>query len=284
MKLVKGGSPVRRIFLASVFFLVGNSVAFASDSAPVSVAVHEDLVSATLDNASLERALAALGQPLGFTAHIDPSLSATIVTETFQDVPVDRVLDRLLRGMNYALAGSSLYVWPRDEKSASPPTNPEEWTVVESKDTPQEESSEDYPTIETWQADFENSTDPEARLEALEDILAHSWEEGEEDIIPTLVTALQDEEPDVRTLALEGLYGIEHPEDQDSIRDAVVQMAESDPLPEHRVQALVWLTERNPKDAKVLLEYTLSDSDPDIRAFAAGLLEEFQTFAPDVPE
>ncbi|UCE63357.1 MAG: HEAT repeat domain-containing protein [Nitrospirota bacterium] len=278
---MKGQVPVRRIFLAGVFFIIGNSFAFASASAPINVAVHEDRVSATLHNASLERVLAALGQPLGFTAHLDPTLSSNIVTETFNDVPADRVLDRLLRGMNYALAGSSLYVWPRDANSASPATNPEEWTVVESKETPQEEDSENYPTIETWQADFENSSDPEARLEALEDILAHSWEEGEEDIIPTLVTALQDDEPDVRTLALEGLYGIEHPEAEDSIRDAVVKMAESDPLPEHRVQALVWLTERNPQDAKVLLEYTLTDSDPDIRAFAAGLLEEFQAFIPE---
>ena len=278
---MKGGISVRRIFLASVFFLAGNTFASASAPAPINVTVEGDRVSATLHHASLERVLAALGQPLGFTAHIDPILSSQIVTETFKGVPVDRVLDRLLRGMNYALAGSSLYVWPRDANSASPATNPEEWTVVESKETPQEEDSEEYPTVETWQADFENSPDPETRLEALEDILANSWGEGEEDIIPTLVTALQDEEPDVRTLALEGLYGIEHPEAEDSIRDAVVKMAESDPLPEHRVQALVWLTERNPQDAKVLLEYTLTDSDPDIRAFAAGLLEEFQAFIPD---
>lgn len=273
--------PVRGIFLVSVFLLMGNTFAFASASNPINVAVHEDRVNATLHNASLEKVLAALGRPLGFTAHIDPTLSSNIVTETFHDVPVDRVLDRLLRGMNYALSGSSLYVWPRNANSASPATNPEDWTVVESKEAPQEEGSENYPTIETWQADFENSSDPETRLEALEDILAHSWEEGGNDIIPTLVTALQDEEPDVRTLALEGLFGIEHPEAEDSIRDAVVKMAESDPLPEHRVQALVWLTERNPQDAKVLLEYTLTDSDPDIRAFAAGLLEEFQAFNPE---
>lgn len=281
MKILKGRVPVRKMFLASVFFLMGNSFAFASASTSIDVAVHDNRVSAALHNASLERVLAALGQPLGFTAHLDPTLSSNIVTETFKDVPVDRVLDRLLRGMNYALAGSSLYVWPRDANSASPPTNPEDWTVVKSSKTPQREDSEDYPTIETWQADFENSRDPEVRLEALEDILAHSWEEGEQDIIPTLVTALQDEEPDVRTLALEGLYGIEHSEAEDSIRDAVVKMAESDPLPEHRVQALVWLTERNPQDAKILLEYTLTDSDPDIRAFAAGLLEEFQAFIPE---
>ena len=273
------------IFLGGTFLILLSSHSTGSASTSVKVTVEEDRVNATLNNASLEQVLAALGQPLGFTAHIDPSLSATIVTETFNNFPVDRVLDRLLRGMNYALAGSSLYVWPRDGSSASPNTHPEEWTVVASKaPTPEEEQFEEYGTIETWQAELENSVDPEARLEALEDLLAHSWQEGGEQIVPSLVAALQDEEPEVRTLALEGLYGIENSESQDTIRDAIVKMAESDPLPEHRVQALVWLTERNPDEAKVLLEYTLTDSDPDIRAFAAGLLEEFQAFAPGVEE
>jgi len=271
-----------RIFLAAAFLFLWSSHATLSASPPVDVTVHGDRVSATLNNASLEQVLAALGQPLGFTAHIDPSLSTSIVMETFKDVPVDRVLDRLLRGMNYALAGSSLYVWPRDASSASPGTNPEEWTVVASEDPPpEEEYSEEFENIETWKAELETAIDPEARLEALEDILAHSWENGEEEIVPSLLTALQDEEPEVRTLALEGLYGIDDSESQDTISDAIVKMAESDPLPEHRVQALVWLTERKPEEAKVLLEYTLSDSDPDIRAFAAGLLEEFQAFIPD---
>jgi hypothetical protein len=268
-----------RIFLMGAFFLMWNTYATASITGPIYIVVDGERVSATLNNASLEQVLAALGQPLGFTAHIDPSLSDNTVTETFKDVPVDRVLDRLLTGMNYALAGTSLYVWPRNASSASLETDPEEWTVVAAK----EPAPEQYFSIETWQAALEHSADPEIRLEALEDLLTHSWEEGEEVIVPTLVTALQDEEPDVRTLALEGLYGIEHPEAQDAIRDAVVKMAESDPLPEHRVQALVWLTERNPQDAKVLLEYTLSDTDPDMRAFAAGLLEEFQAFAPEDP-
>lgn len=284
MVAMNGRARLWRIFLTVACFLIWSTCATASTTAPINVTVHADRVSATLNNASLEQVLAALGQPLGFTAHIDPSLSANIMTETFKDVPVNRVLDRLLRGMNYALAGSSLYVWPRDTSSAPPGTNPEEWTVVASKKPAQEEVSEEYPSMETWQAELENATDPEARLAVLEDILAHSWEEGEEDIIPTLVTALQDEEPDVRTLALEGLYGIELAEAQDTIRDAIVKMAETDPLPEHRVQALVWLTERNPQDAKVLLEYTLTDTDPDMRAFAAGLLEEFQAFVPDDPD
>ena len=274
-----GQTRLWRIFLTGAFFLMWNTYATASTTAPINVVVDGDRVSATLNDVSLEQVLAALGQPLGFTAHIDPSLSDYTVTEIFKEVPVDRVLDRLLTGMNYALAGSSLYVWPRNASSASPETNPEEWTVVVAK----EPAPEEDPSIETWQAEVEQAADPETRLAALEDLLTHSWEEGEEFIVPTLVTALQDEEPDVRTLALEGLYGIEHPEAQNAIRDAVVKMAESDPLLEHRVQALVWLTERNPQDAKVLLEYTLTDSDPDLRAFAAGLLEEFQAFAPDDP-
>ena len=272
------------IFLAVVFLLLGDTVSYGSSSEPIKVTVHENRVSAALNDVSLEQVLAALGQPLGFTAHIDPSLSTNLVTEKFNDVPVERALDRLLRGMNYALAGSSLYVWPRDSKASSNATKPEEWTVVASKKPILEQESEEYQSIETRQAEFETSLDPETRLEALEDILAHSWDSGDTNIIPTLVTALEDDEPEVRTLALEGLYGIENPENENSIRDAVVKMAESDPLPEHRVQALVWLTERNPEDAKVLLEYTLNDTDPDIRAFAEGLLEEFNTFASGVPE
>jgi hypothetical protein len=279
---MKGQGRLWRIFLTGAFFILWSSYATASTPATINVTVHEDRINATLNNASLEQVLAALGPPLGFTAHIDPSLSANMVTETFNNFPVDRVLDRLLRGMNYALAGSSLYVWPRDANAVSPGTNPEEWTVVASEEPIREEESDEFQTVETWQAELENATDPEARLSALEDLLAHSWgEEGEEEIVPSLVTALQDEEPEVRTLALEGLYGIEDSTSQDTIRDAIVKMAESDPLPEHRVQALVWLTERNPEDAKVLLEYTLADSDPDIRAFAAGLLEEFQAFVPE---
>jgi hypothetical protein len=291
MERKKGVGPMNwqarlwKIFLTGVGFLIWNTCATASSTTPINVTVHEERVSATMNHASLEQVLAALGQPLGFTAHLDPSLSANIVTETFKDVPVDRVLDRLLRGMNYALAGSSLYVWPRDAGSASPGTNPEEWTVVASDDpTPEEDDFKEFENIETWKAELETAIDPEARLEALEDILAHSWENGEEEIVPSLITALQDEEPEVRTLALEGLYGIDDSESQNTVSDAIVKMAESDPLPEHRVQALVWLTERKPEEAKVLLEYTLNDSDPDIRSFAAGLLEEFEAFIPGEEE
>ena len=267
------------LFIGCTFLLLGN-VALASNSPPIHVAVEGKRVSATLNNASLDQVLAALGKPLGFTAHIDPALTANSITETFQDVPTDLVLDRLLRGMNYALAGSSLYVWPRDAKSSSPGSNPEEWTVVASEEPAQEEPI----SVEQLKVEFELAPDPEARLAALEDLLTHSWEEGEEAMVPTLVTALQDQEPEVRTLALEGLYGIENSEAQDAVHDAVIRMAEADPLPEHRVQALVWLTERNPQEARVLLENTLGDTDPDIRAFAAGLLEEFEAFTAEETE
>jgi len=97
-----------RIYLAGAFLILWTGYATASATPPISVAVEGNRVSATLNNASLEQVLAALGEPLGFTAHIDPSLSANSITEIFKDLPSDLVLDRLLRGMNYALAGSSL--------------------------------------------------------------------------------------------------------------------------------------------------------------------------------
>jgi hypothetical protein len=273
------------ILITAVFIgLFIHETAFATKQ--IEVGVHEKWVDAKVENATLEQVLAALGKPLGFTAHIDPSLSSKLVTETFTAVPVDRVLDRLLRGMNYALSGSSLYVWAREVSATSPQTSPEEWPVAASEEPSEEVEEEevDFATIETWKAKLESAIDPEVRLTALEDILAYSWEEEETQIVPSLVTALQDEEPEVRTLALEGLYGIEDSESQGTIRDAIVKMAESDPVSEHRVQALVWLTERNPEDAKALLQNTLTDSDPDIRAFAEGLLEEFQAFAEEYPE
>ena len=259
------------LFLAGAFLVLGNAYANAPTVPSIHIAVEGNRVSATLNEAPLSEVLAELGKPLGFTAHIDPALSGNSITETFKDVPTDLVLDRLLTGMNYALAGTSLYVWPREENSVNSGSTPEEWTVLAAK----EPAEQEHLSIEGLRAQVEQSSEPEARLAALEDLLTHSWEEGQDVIVPTLVTALQDEEPEVRTLALEGLYGIEQPEVQAVVRDAVMKMAERDPLPEHRVQALVWLTERDPQDAKILLQHTLADSNPDLRAFAAGLLEEF---------
>lgn len=270
-------SCVWRSFLTVALFLIVNVHATASTSTtpPTNVIVHGDRVTANFDNAALEHVLATLGKPLGFTAHIDPALADDLITKSFKNMPIDLALDRLLTGMNYVLAGSSLYVWPREASTASQNLDTEEWTVVE----PEESTDEEFVSVESLKSEVLQAPDPADRLAALEDLITYAWEEGEETMVPTLVSALQDEAPDVRTLALEGLYGIEEPEDANTIQNAVKQMAQGDPLPEHRALALVWLTERNPEEAKAMLEHTLADNDPDMRAFAAELLGDLQVFA-----
>ncbi len=72
-----------------------------------------------------------------------------------------------------------------------------------------------------------HAVDPADRLEAVETLM----ELGDEDtVVSALREALQDEEPELRAVALEALEDVEGP----AVRQAIVQVAQHDPVPEHR--------------------------------------------------
>lgn len=223
-------------------------------------------LSATYQQVPLWQVLETLAGPLKFQAHVDPSIAPLPVSETFDQIPVKKVLDRLLTGANYAWVGQNLYVWPRDGNSQSGILDGDQWTVVSAQQTVQQAP----PSLEGLREEARGALDPSDRLKALENLM----ESGDEDtVISALKDALKDDEPDVRALALDGLEGVEGPE----VREAMVQVVKQDPEPELRAQGLIWIVERYPDEAIGILQEALNDKNGDVQELAQAMLAEIQS-------
>lgn len=229
------------------------------------VSMDAERVTASFENLPLWQVLEALAGPLKFQAHVDPSLAPLPVTESLTSVPATKVLDRLLSGANYAWVGRDLYVWPRDTSSPSDTLVTEKWTVVSAEKS----VNQVPPSLEALRDEAIHAQEGADRLQALEDLM----QVGDEDtVVAVLQEALVDDDPQVRSLALEGLENVEGP----TVHDAMVHVAQHDPVPEHRAQSLIWIVEHHPEEAFDLLQAALREDDPDMQEFAQELLDELQ--------
>ena len=204
---------------------MGPHASGSTSAATPSISVSQDgkTISATFDRIPLWQVLETLAGPLGFRAQIDPALAPLPVTATLNHVPVDQVLDWLLAGANYALIGRALYVWPCEEHPDTGSMDAEAWTVV----SPKAPVATAPLSLDALHNEAVHAVDPADRLEAVETLM----ELGDEDtVVSALREALQDEEPELRAVALEALEDVEGP----AVRQAIVQVAQHDPVPEHR--------------------------------------------------
>ena len=158
-----------------------------------------------------------------------------------------------------------MYVWPREGTSNSRPLEVEDWTVVAA----QQPVVQAPPSLDALRIEAQDAIDPADRLAALETLM----QLGDEDTaVSALQAALTDDEADVRAIALEGLEDVEGPE----VQQAIIQVAQHDPVAEFRAYGLVWLADNTPHEAIGILKAALNDDNPDVQALAQELLEELQ--------
>ncbi len=93
-----------------------------------------------------------------------------------------------------------------------------------------------------------------------------------EEVLAALDLATQDDDPEVREIALEIMEDMDQPMPVELLAD----MALSDPSPELRMDALDLLVDSDQEAAQAYLEQAVQDSDADVNERAQELLEDIQ--------
>jgi len=281
-------------FLGGVlFFLVTGlpqgMVRADTPSGTVDLSVRGNLLSVQINQASLREVLGALARQIPLTVTAPSPVLQDRVTMTFTNVPLEEGIERILQGRQFALISTRA----SDTQGLPAQAKVLEIVVLNSADSPSPMASletlapsplpvrraalkffqeEDPLNYLKWKAI--QGPDADTRLAALER-LSERGDEGE--VLETMVTALEDEAPEIRAAALELL------EDQGETLPLapVARMAREDDNPELRMQALEVLGDLEPELAVGPLIQALQDSDPEVREFATDLLEDLRALEED---
>jgi len=233
--------------------------------------------SGVLEHAPLFQVLERIGQLVPLTLNISANSPNPLISLTFTDTPIAEALDQLLLGQNYAL--SQL---PKTERSipptqpilvillpiiprtaSSPPTNPQ---------APPKHPA-DPPSVEEWKQQIANGDTPAIRIAAL-GRLYRQIPAG--DMQPILLAALEDEDPQVRTLTITMLGNSQEPE----VIGALVEAARWDHSPEIRIEALKVLAKHATPAGQEALRTALEDPEESVRTQAQQLLDQSKSVLP----
>jgi HEAT repeat protein len=277
-------------------------------TAQVTVNAESQLVTLDVKNAPLAAVLATIGQQAQITISVSGHITAERLSLSFQNVPLEEALKRVLAGQSYTsaykqdkgrevIAGVRLFAKHEQVPPASsaptgmqaiakllgsqgvPTLLPAARSWGRGGSTTSEEIgaliSDDVPLDELKRA-FSETKDP-ARRSAMLDAMANRGEEGP--VAPTLATALSDSDEEVRTNALNLLKTTSEPVPLGPL----AQMAATDNNPDLRMEALTLMSDQLSAEdrtkeewaiARTSLSGSLSDSNPDVREHSEMLLSE----------
>ncbi len=232
------------------------------------IRVRGDRLSAKLDKVALQDVLAALAQQIPIAVSFKGPVGQKPIATTFQDLPLEEGLRRILQGQEYAIIHMSPQVVSRPGRvegireilvfSRPGAGSGDQWTQLAQKRAP---------SFEDLRRQAFKSPNPGDRAVALEELRGM----GEDDeIVPILTRALQDKDSGVRQLALELLEDTLAPLPQ----EPVAQIALKDRNPRLRATALNLLAYRGEENAIGTLKNALQDPDSRVRETAATLLDE----------
>ena len=278
-------------------------------TAQVTVSAVSQLVTMDVMHAPLAAVLAAIGQQAQITISVSDNITSERLSLSFQNVPLEEALKRVLSGQTYTFAykqdkGREVIAGVRllTKNEQAPPTNPassnnmsviarltgsqdlptlppatRSWgrggaTANEGTDAP---ISDDVP-LDELKRSFSETQDP-ARKSAILDAMANRGEEGPVGL--ALSMALSDSDERVRTDALDHLKMISEP----LPLGLLAQMAATESNPDLRMEAMTLMadqlsTEDRTKEdwamAQTSLSRSLSDPNQDVREEAEMLLSD----------
>ncbi len=219
--------------------------------------------------------LAKLSHQGQFAITLGEAEAKQLITLNFHDLPLGLGIRRLLQQTNYIVQLAPDH--QRHDASQHIvalrilPSLPHERLkhiglrthAVASRDALPNDS---LPDVATLHDDALAATAPRQRVAALKTIrYHHDLDQG----LPILLTALKDDEPQVREVVLGLLSDLK----QFDVINAVSQVAERDPSPSLRQAALLWMAEVSPGEAYGVLEKGLNDRSPEVRHLAQRLLK-----------
>ena len=277
-------------------------------TAQVTVNATSQLVTLDVKHAPVAAVLAAIGQQARITISVPDNLTAERLSLSFQNVPLEEALKRVLAGQSYAfaykqdkgrevIAGVRLFAKNGQVLPAgSAPSGmsaiakllgnhglptllsaTRSWgrggaTANDGKGAP---ISDDVP-LDELKRSFSETQDP-ARRSAILDAVANRGEEGP--VAPALAMALSDSDEEVRTDALNHLKMTSEP----LPLGPLAQMAATDSNPDLRMEAMTLMVDQLSADertkeewalAQASLSRSLSDPHPDVREHAEMLLSD----------
>ena len=207
-----------RVWIFLLCTLAISASALAESASPdLALSAQDGRLSVTTNQMPLERVLEAAAQELAVTVHLEPALAKNTVSVTFHNLSLTEGFDRLLEGANYVLTGEHLYVWSREETSESHPLDTSRFTVVAGR-------NKSTVTTKSWEdlkEEAMHAPDSAVRLAALGALVERN--DGLE-VLPTLLAALQDTDPEIRDYALESLGEV----DEAAAIDHFVEVVDSD--------------------------------------------------------
>jgi hypothetical protein len=279
----------------------------------VTVNAESQLVTMDVKNAPLAAVLAAIGRQAQITISVSDDITSEHLSLSFQNVPLEEALKRVLAGQSYTFAykqdkgrevisGVRLFakngqISPTDSAPSGMPAlaqltgsqglptplpTTRSWgrggaTANEGKIAP---ISDDVP-LDELKRSFSETQDPALRSAMLE-AMADRGEEGP--VAQALSTALSDNDEDVRATALNLLKSASEPVPLGPL----AQMAATDNNPDLRMEAMTLmadqlLAEDRTKEewavVRASLDRSLSDPNQDVREQAEMLLPELSQSA-----
>jgi len=240
------------------------------------LSMRDNLLSAKIEGAPLWQVLAELSRA-GVKVSFEDLSSEEKVSATFEDLPLEEGIKRLLQGKNHTLA--------YDQTASSAAQRVAEIRILPSRQSLENDLDKlvaaapagrsdtpcapaDGRSVEELVSEVLHSPDVAKRTAALKAL-------GEKDkqdpkVVETMVAAFEDKAIEVRSAALEIvlLKNISVPE------EALEQMAFRDQSPQLRLGALDGLVDKSESGAaKSYLERALQDPDPEVKDLAAQMLE-----------
>ena len=273
-------------------------------TAQVTVNAASQLVTLDVKHAPLAAVLATIGQQAKITISVSDDIKSERLSLSFQNVPLEESLKRVLAGQSYTFAYkqdkgreviSGVRLFAKYEQP--PPANsmPALAQLTGSRGLPTPLSttrswgrggstmnektvavvSDDVP-LDELKRSFSETKDPARRSATLE-AMADRGEEGP--VAPILSTALSDSDEAVRTTALDLLKSSSEPVPLGPL----AQMAATDNNPDLRIEAMQLMADQLLEEGRTKEEWgvvrasldrSLSDPNPDVREQAEMLLSD----------
>ncbi len=244
-------------FLAIVSLLCSGSSVWANTvEGSLFVSIQDDRLTVRATDTPLEKVLQEIARKVGIRLHSEPYVANEKIKVEFKDLTIEEGIGRILARYNY------IYMLPAEETIGDTSSNRtviEVWLFSRREDVPghlMREASE--------------VSDPKERMAALKTLV----EGDEEKVMPTIISALRDGDPQVREVALEMLEEADEPVPIEPL----VKVALTDSSSQIRMNALELLVDTDEKAALEPLKQALRDPDPQISNLAQELLEDVEGF------
>jgi hypothetical protein len=244
--------------------------------ASLSLTVQGDTLSVQSRQMPLGKVLTELARQTHLTIHLPAVQAAEIVSISFHRLPLLEGIRRLLRDKDYVLLSTATPISTANdavqvtEIRVLPPVSNASKRLTVPQDpalTPagEPQRTDAIRSLAALQQEVIEAPDPARRVRALQELSA---QENSEATLPSLLTALQDEHPQVREIALTLL----EPMDGAKTHDAMARVALTDTSAQLRLMALGFLAAADKNAARQTLQQALSDPDAAVRALAEQLL------------